>query len=311
MKNSVSVRGYTLVMLSAVLFGCMPLITSYIYDAGINRESVVLLRNLLALPVLGVLTWNQKKSFRIPLKALPAISVIALMGSCVTPLLLYGSYQCIATGTATIFHFIYPAVVVLIGLVFLRKRTNTAMLSAVALCVLGICLFYNPNEPLDWKGCVLALTSGVTYAVYIVLLSVFQYKEVSGFQFSFYISAVCSAIMLVICLTGGLLMLPTTVSGWLLCVLLAVVINVGAVVMFQRGTFLIGGERASVLSTLEPLTGVIVGVVVFQEKITPGMGVGSIMVILACILITIFDTKQKNSGREEAAASEKQHCPGD
>ena len=35
----------------------------------------------------------------------------------------------------------------------------------------------------------------------------------------------------------------------LLCILLALVISVGAVVMFQRGTFMIGGERASILST--------------------------------------------------------------
>ncbi|MBR4017232.1 MAG: EamA family transporter [Oscillospiraceae bacterium] len=62
------------------------------------------------------------KNFRIPVKAMPAIVVIALMGCCITPLLLYGSYRHIATGTATVFHFVYPAVVVLIGLMFLRKK---------------------------------------------------------------------------------------------------------------------------------------------------------------------------------------------
>ncbi|MBR4017233.1 MAG: EamA family transporter [Oscillospiraceae bacterium] len=83
--------------------------------------------------------------------------------------------------------------------------------------------------------------------------------------------------------------------GWLLCVLLAMVISVGAVVMFQRGTFLIGGERASILSTVEPLTGVLIGIIVFQEKITIGMGIGSALVISACVLITIFDKKHSVS----------------
>lgn len=295
MKRGDLVKGYGLVILSAFLFGCMPLITTYIYAEGINRESVVLLRNLLALPVLALLVWHQRGSFKIPARALPTVSIIALMGCCVTPLLLYGSYQHIATGTATVFHFIYPAAVVMIGLVFLRKRINIGTILAVLLCVGGICLFYDPNEPLDWEGCALALASGVSYAIYVTLLSVFRHKEVSGFQLSFYISAVCSVVMLVVCLAGGLLTLPTTVSGWLLCVVLALVINVGAVVMFQRGTFLIGGERASILSTVEPLTGVAVGIVVFRETITPGMGVGSVMVILACILITVFDARQNNA----------------
>ena len=291
MKNKTMIKGYVLVILSAFLFGCMPLITRYIYAEGINRESVVLMRNLLALPLLALLSWRQDKSFKIPIKAIPSIVAIALMGCCVTPLLLYGSYQHIATGTATVFHFVYPAVVVLIGLVFLRKKVNAGTYLAVLLCIVGICLFYNPDEQLDWSGCILALASGVTYAIYVVLLSAFRY-EVSGFKLSFYISAVCSVAMLAVCLIAGRLTLPTTVAGWLLCVLLAVVISVGAVVMFQRGTFLIGGERASVLSTVEPLTGVLMGIVVFQEKTTLGMGVGSVLVIAACILITVFDKKR-------------------
>ena len=291
MKKEAMLKGYVLVILSAFLFGCMPLITRYIYAAGINRESVVLLRNLLALPLLALLTWHQDRSFKIPVKAIPAIVAIALMGCCVTPLLLYGSYQYIATGTATVFHFVYPAVVVLLGLVFLHKKVNVGTLLAVLLCVGGLCLFYDPNEQLDWSGCALALASGVTYAIYVVLLSAFRH-EVSGFKLSFYISAVCSVVMLAVCLMAGRLTLPATAVGWLLCVLLALVISVGAVVMFQRGTFLIGGERASVLSTVEPLTGVLMGIVVFQEKTTLGMGVGSLLVISACILITVFDKKR-------------------
>lgn len=287
------IQGYILVILSAILFGCMPLITTFIYGQGINRESTVLMRNLLALPVLGLLALKQQKTLKIPVKALPAIAAIALMGCCVTPLLLYSSYQLIATGTATVFHFVYPAVVVLIGLVFLKKKLNLGTLLAVLLCVVGICLFYNPNEPLNWTGCGLALVSGVTYAVYVALLSVFKYKEVSGFTLSFYISLICAVVMLVVCLATSKLTLPSNVTGWLLCALLALVISVGAVVMFQRGTFLIGGERASILSTFEPLTGVIMGALVFQEKMSLGMGIGSAQVILACILITVFDSKKE------------------
>ena len=41
------IKGYLLVILSAMLFGCMPLITHYIYADGVNRESLVLLRSLI------------------------------------------------------------------------------------------------------------------------------------------------------------------------------------------------------------------------------------------------------------------------
>lgn len=285
--------GYIMVIVSAFLFGCMPLITQFIYEQNINRETTVLLRNMLALPVLGIMALVQNKTLKIPLKSLPTISLIALMGCCVTPLLLYGSYSKIGTGTATVFHFIYPAVVVLISVVFLRKKLNWGTLLSVGLCVVGICLFYDPKAKLDWAGCGLALASGVTYAVYVVLLSVFKHKKVSGFTLSFYISLVCTVVMLIVCLVTNKLTLPTNLTGWLLCMLLALVISVAAVVMFQRGTFLIGGERASILSTVEPLTGVVMGWLVFDENLSVGMGIGSALVIAACVLIAVFDSKDK------------------
>ena len=91
-----------MVIISAFLFGCMPLITCNIYEEGINRESVVLMRSLLGLPVLATFTWWKSRSFAIPVKALPKIGMIALSGCCITQLLLYGAYQYIATSTATI-----------------------------------------------------------------------------------------------------------------------------------------------------------------------------------------------------------------
>ena len=101
--------------------------------------------------------------------------------------------------------------------------------------------------------------------------------------------------MLAVCLLMRKLTLPTDITGWLLCILLALAVNVGAAVMFQQGTFYIGGERASVLSTVEPLTGVVVGMLAFDEKVTAFTGIGSALVIVACVLIAAADRKKKEA----------------
>jgi drug/metabolite transporter (DMT)-like permease len=122
---------------------------------------------------------------------------------------------------------------------------------------------------------------------------VFRHQAVSGFKLSFYISVVCSIVMLIVCLLGGLFTVPATAEGWLWTVVLALVVNVGAVVSFQIGTFIIGGERASILSTVEPLTGVVIGAAVFHERVTGFTGVGVALVMAACILIAVTDKKHK------------------
>ena len=122
MQNKKILRGYLFVILSAVIFGLMPLMAKFIYAEGVNPPTLVLLRNAVSVPVLAMLAGLTGKSLRIPAKALPGMVVIALLGCCVTPLLLFSSYRHIPSGAATVLHFVYPAVVVVGEILFLKTR---------------------------------------------------------------------------------------------------------------------------------------------------------------------------------------------
>ncbi len=291
MKQSKILRGYLLIIASALIFGCMPLGAKFIYAEGVNSLSLVFWRNLLSIPVLAFLTRLQGHSLRIEKGALVEISILAVVGYCVTSILLFASYYYLASGTATIFHFIYPAVVVIGGIIFFREKVRKNVLLCVLLCTIGICLFYNPGNPIDLRGSVLALLSGVTYAAYILLLSVSKHKDIPGFKFGFYVTLICSLVMLPICLISGQLTFPKTLLGWLVTLVFSLSLCVGAVVLFQQGTFLVGAQRAAILSTFEPITSIFVGILVFQESVTIGTALGSVLVILASILIAVFDMK--------------------
>ena len=301
MKKTTMLRGYLFVIASAFIFGCMPLMTKYIYAEGINSLSLVFLRNLMSIPMLGVLAKMQGQSLKVPGKALFSISLVGIMGCCLTPLLLFSSYNYMASGTATVFHFIYPALAVVGGILFLKERAKLGTLLCVVICVAGICMFYNPGDPLDWRGSTLAIVSGITYAAYILLLSVFPYKDISGFRFSFFISSTSSVLLLIACLVTGQLTLPTTLVGWLLCLGFAFVINVGAVVLFQQGTFLIGGQRAAILSTVEPITSIFIGALFLNEAIGVRTAIGSVLVILASTLIAVFDMRSAKQETQQEA----------
>jgi drug/metabolite transporter (DMT)-like permease len=284
-------RGYLFVIASAVIFGCMPLMTKALYAQGLNSMSVVLLRNALSLPALAVLAIKQG-GLAVRPKALPSIGLLALMGCCLTPVLLFSSYRYIASGTATVFHFVYPAAVILLGILFWKRRPQWAQLVCVAVCVAGICLFFDPSQTVHPLGSALALLSGITYAVYILLLSSFRHRDIAGFRLSFCIAAVSTLLLLAVCLCGRMLTLPTTLSGWCCAFALALTVNVGAVVLFQQGTFLVGGERASILSTFEPITGVLLGVLVFRETVGARTLLGTCLVLLAAVCIAAWDMRK-------------------
>ncbi len=298
MRKAKMLKGYFYSILSAIIYGLMPLMATHIYAAGINSITLVFFRNLLAIPLIAFLAFKQNKSFKIPQKSIPQITMIAVVGCCMTPLLLLSSYNFMDSGTATVFHFIYPAVVILLGVLFFKQKLSLKTLLCVLLCISGICLFYTPTSPIDWRGSVLAIISGISCAVYICLLSIFKYKKIPIFLFTFYVIVISSVFLFIFCLVTNTLTLPKSLVGWLLCILFANLITAGAVVLLQAGTFIIGGERSSILSTLEPITSIIVGALFLHEKVTLPAVIGSILVIASSVLIAVFDMKNKSKGED-------------
>lgn len=287
MQNK-TVKGYILSILSAVIYGLMPLMAKYIYAEGVNALSLVFLRNLLALPTLGVLTFIKHRTLKIPLNELPKVSLISFFGCCMTPILLLSAYNYIETGTATVFHFVYPSLVVLISMIFFKKKVPLGTIISVLMCFVGICLFYDPSAPFDLRGSVLALSSAVTFAVYVVALSNFKLNCATGLLLSFYVAVISCVITFVICIVTNSLVLPRSLNGWALCALFAFLITTLAVVFFQQGAVLIGGEKTSILSALEPITALVTGMAFLGDPIpTAAVAIGSLLVVGASILVAM------------------------
>ena len=124
--NYKTAKGYLFAVLSAVIYGSMPLMAKYIYADGVTPMTLVFLRNLFAIVPLALLAYRQKKTLKVPKELLPSIGLISLFGCCITPTLLFSSYQFIASGTATVIHFSYPAMVVIAQILFLKKKVMPA-----------------------------------------------------------------------------------------------------------------------------------------------------------------------------------------
>ena len=124
----------------------------------------------------------QQKALKVPVRELPTIALAALLGCCLTPVLLYCSYDFIDSGTATVLHFVYPALVVVGGILFLKQRPALGTLLSVLVCVGGIALFFDPNAAMTAEGSALALLSGLTFAGYVLMLSAFPNRKATGFE---------------------------------------------------------------------------------------------------------------------------------
>ena len=102
-----------------------------------------------------------------------------------------------------------------------------------------------------------------------------------------------------ITLGAGQLALPTTPLSWRAIGLFCCVAT-AASLLFQVGNKYIGAQSASMLSTFEPLTSVVVGILVYHEVLTVRLGIGILCILLAVLLLAGADEPTEEKAKSEA-----------
>lgn len=291
------------VILSAVLFGLMPLLANIGYALGANAMTTAFLRFLLGAVILFPLALREPGGIRIEKSAHLKLFKISLSYG-FTPVLLYASYQYVSTGLATTLHFIYPVVVILILFLFYREKITKRQIACTLLCMIGMLLLEGEGGAGALFGLILAALSGVTYAIYIVLIGKSGLKKLPLFTLTFWLSLYASGVSGLLTLICGQMRLAMSWQAWGVELALAFLATVLALVIFQKGLFLCGEVKASLLSTFEPLTGVFVGLTVFHETLGVKTVIGILLILLSTMLLVlpIGEKKKRQSSSQSAEA---------
>ena len=279
-------KGFILVILSAVVFGMIPLIVRSVNDCGSNSIMTSFLRFLLSLLPLYLSVRAKKSNLRITKEEALKILLIAVCGFGGTSVLLFLSYTYIPTGMATTIHFVYPVFVIFGSILFLKQKISPMKLVCVALCFGGILLFYNGGDgALDPLGMLFAFASGITYSFYIVYLDFSGLAKMEPTRMIFYMNTFSALMVGSLAVATGSFTLDISLKGWILALLLAISVSFLAVRSFQMGVRYIGPQNAAILSTFEPITSLVVGILVYQEVLTLAGVIGCVL-ILSSVVIT-------------------------
>lgn len=290
---SFAFRGILFSIVSASIFGLMPILAKYAYMDGCSPAALVFLRMFFGAIILFFLARRQGVSpWEITPTQLKKIVLLSL-GFAPTPVLLYASYNYISTGAATTIHFVYPAFAFLLCWAFYKEKIERLQLISLVLCTLGVVLFYKPGDDGSLFGVIIAFLSGLTYAFYAVYLSKSGLKGTEKFWMNFHLNLMSSLMVLVVSVPMGTFSLPTSLFGWFIGLVFAVLMTVIAGVLFQLGVNYIGPQQATIFSTFEPLTSVVIGVLFLSEQLDI-FSVSGIVIILIAVLLLIFAERRSD-----------------
>lgn len=271
-------------MLSAVLFGAMPILARFAYADGVEPIALLAARFSLAGAVMVVLL--RVRGERWPgggvLLTLVALGAVGYVGQSFT---YFTALTMIPAALVALLLYLYPAVVTVLSAVLLKERLTAARAGAVALALAGSALTIgrfgvSGARPL---GIALAVAAALIYSCYILI----------GSRVAARAGALASSTV-VICSAGVMCALiaaiqrpsfPSSAAGWAAIVAIALLCTVGAVIAFFVGLELIGASDSATLSTLEPAVSVVLAAIFLQEALTWNQLVGGLCIVLAVIVL--------------------------
>lgn len=286
MRLSNHVKGYAAALLSANTFGLIPLFTVPLMREGMSTESILVYRFAIAAVVVALIMLFKGISFRETGKHIRLIFALSILYFLCAHFLISG-YRAMPSGVATVIHFLYPIMVALLMLIFFGQKLNKGGMLALLLAFVGVVFL---SGIVGTSGLQIALVdiglvafSGFCYAVYIVMINRSRADQVPMWRLTFYLMVFSTIFFGLVAFGKQELQFPQSVSAWGLLTLLGIVPTVISNILLITAIPRIGSTATSIMGVLEPLTAVLVGVLILGESLSffTTIGIGIVLIAVA------------------------------
>jgi drug/metabolite transporter (DMT)-like permease len=286
--------GVAMALAGVACFSLRPILIKLAYGYVVDPVTLLALRMLFSLPFfLAAGAWAGRGERREPIvrRDAGAIVFLGFIGYYFASFVDFLGLQYISAGLGRLILFLYPTIVVLLSLAFLRKRPTGRELVALALTYSGLAVVMgravdgtNANLPL---GAALVFASAVGYAVYLVAGSQVV-RRVGTLRFTAYAMTVASAFCIaqfLVLRPVSALDLPRQVYG--LAIAMALLSTVLPVFITSEALRRIGANHVALVGALGPVTTIFFGWVGLDERMTPIQLAGAALVLFGVLLVSL------------------------
>lgn len=288
-------KGYLLAALAAATYGTNPAFAVPLYAQGMNPTSVLLFRYLFSLPILAIMMLCRRRSFTLRRGEILPVAALGILMS-LSSLGLYESYKYMNSGVASTLLFIYPVLVAVLMTLFFHERFRIT--TGVCLVVMGagltLLVHTEAGFTLSGIGCLMVFISSLTYAIYLVMTNVSRRVQgIATLKLLFYQLMAGSSVFFVMLACGEPLTLPSQPSGWVNLAALAFLPTVVSLGCTTIAIHCIGSTPTAIFGALEPVTAVVLSVLVLDQTLTMREIAGGALIVVATSMVVASDPIDK------------------
>ncbi|MDO4462275.1 MAG: EamA family transporter [Bacteroidia bacterium] len=268
-------KGLLFGALSAAAYGVNP-VALFLYQDGYSTTTVLMYRYLFAVLFMAILMYLKKESFLSTKAELVKMFFMGMLFS-FSSLTLFESYNHIDVSIASTLLFSYPAFVAIIMAIMFKERLSKLQLFGIVMVAIGICLLnIQPSNSASHSlsdsliGVGLVTLSSLLYAVYIVATQQDKtLSKISSLKLSFYAILFGSLVYIIPSIFNADDNAPimlTNATHWTCVISLALFPTLISVTLLAYSIRYIGPTVSAILGAFEPITAVLLGMVLFGER---------------------------------------------
>jgi drug/metabolite transporter (DMT)-like permease len=259
----------------------MPILAKFALVSGVGTTTLLFLR--FAFGAIFMFILMRLKHLKLPdLKTLLLYAGMGALGYAGQSFCYFSALNHASASLVALILYVYPALVALLSIVFLKERLSFWKTVAIILALAGSVLVVGFGGSGSVKGVLLALAAALIYSVYIVSGSRII-KKGMAIQSSFMIMLSASLVFGASVAVGGFEP-PGDIGGYIALIAIVLFSTVLAVWAFFSGLELIGSTNTALVSTLEPVVTVLASTLFLGERLAP-MNLGGAALIVIAVLI--------------------------
>lgn len=276
-----------MVLLGGTMYGTMASFVKLLYSKGFNAAELAFWQAFLAALFLGICTFATRKANKGKLSHKDWLSLL-LTGSTIglTNFLYYESVSYIPASLAIVILMQFTWFSLLLEwFIFTRKPSRFEFLT-IFFILIGTAMVGKLFETEEWtfsiKGIILALSSSLTYAIYIIANG--RIGKGVRWQSKSMVIMIGSSLCIFM-INGGTIIASNHFSGEFLIwiIFLAIVGTTIPTALFATGISKIGAGISSILMTVELPIAILCARIILKEQISP-LQIAGIIIMLASIL---------------------------
>ncbi|MBP3692505.1 MAG: EamA family transporter [Clostridia bacterium] len=278
--------------ISMAIFGTMGF---FVRSIAVSSGELALYRAVLAVLFIAVvLIFTKNKSRLADIKHEIPLLLLSGIAMGINWILLFEAYKHTSVSVATLSYYFAPVIVMLVCPLLFKERPTKKQIICFIMSTLGIVLItgvQSTGGSQNIIGILFGLGAAAFYAT-VVLLNKFI-KRVNGIQRTFLQFAAAIIILLpYVALTSGFNLAGLDTKGFIYLLIVGFVHSGFAYCLYFSSLKELSGQRAAILSYIDPLVAVAVSVTLLNEKMTVPQIIGGLL-ILGFTLFNEVNIKKK------------------